>query len=458
MLHLVAANLRGSPPRVKNLLTSLTKRSYGIHPARKSPLCKRFSTESSPSHTDTVLPENAVTYDTPNFHFIIYGILHGQINEKRCSGKDASEILRKVKPNYVLLELCQQRLKKIMDILSNQEKKKHYDNDYSKFTYLPRIHNGFLQNEFLPIIQDSIKNKWKIFPLDRNVSTVRNRLDSRLLYDTSAYRKFFTYCIESISLRHYSFEEFTKLYQQYAASAATDKGPPHRGTSVDGTEDGTVDTPTKGTHEGELLTNTYSKQNVRGNFPSETTEEGGGEPRRTCTPKDADQSDEIEIWKKLNLLQTLNERLKYLSKPTYEILVEEKCKYMANNIWCFLLNNEEHFFEKAPQRKTIFVLCSANILHKLVEEMDRAYLSLHKRYESNISSNTLESLVFENPYTSYGTYVKPHWPLILIKYYLIPSFILYAMLNTFYALTAWIYKSNFQKSSPLSHKIIDIEV
>ncbi|GAB69330.1 hypothetical protein PCYB_147580, partial [Plasmodium cynomolgi strain B] len=401
----------------------------------------------------TVLPENAVTYDTPNFHFIIYGILHGQINEKRCSGKDASEFLSKVKPHYVLLELCQQRLSKIMDILSNQGKKKN-DNNYSKFSYLPRIHNGFLQNEFLPIIRDSIKNKWKIFLLDRNMNTIRNRLDSRLLYDTIAYRKFFTYCIESISLRHYSFEEFTKLYKQYDSSTATDKDPLYHGRP----EDGTGDSPTKRAHEGELHMDTYSEHKVRGKFASEATEEGEGEQGRTSTPQDDDQNGESEIWKKLNLLQTLNERLKNLSKPTYDILVEEKCKYMANNIWCFLLNNEEYFFEKTPVRKTIFVLCSANIVHKLVQEMDSAYLSLCKRYESNINSNSTENIVFENPYTSYGTYVKPHWPLIFIKYYFIPSIIIYATLNTFYALTAWIYKSNFQRTSSPSHEIIDIEV
>ncbi|ANQ10817.1 Uncharacterized protein PCOAH_00051500 [Plasmodium coatneyi] len=413
MLHLMAANFRGVSPRMGNLLTCFTKRSYEIRPARKAPLCKHFSTETSPPFADTVLPENAVTYDTPNFHFIIYGILHGQINEKKCSGKDATEFLSTVKPHYVLLELCQQRLNRIMDILSNREKKKNYENNYSKFTYLPRIHNGFLQNEFLPIIEDAVKNKRKIFLLDRNMDTIRNRLDSRLLYDTSAYRKFFTYCIESISLRHYSVEEFTKLYKQYGSSTATDK---------------------------------------------EAAEEGGDKQGCTTTPQDADQKGESEIWKKINLLETLNERLKDLSKPTYDILVEEKCKYMANNIWCFLLNNEEHFFEKNPVKKTIFILCSANIVNKLVQEMDSAYISLCKRYESNLSSNSMEHLVFENPYTSYGTYVKPHWPLIFIKYYFIPSFILYATLNTFYALTAWIYKSNFQRTSSPSHTIIDIEV
>ncbi|EUD64645.1 hypothetical protein C922_04991 [Plasmodium inui San Antonio 1] len=454
MLHLVAGNLRGYSPRMTNLLTSLTKRSYEIRPRCKSPLCKHFSTETSPPSTDTVLPENAVTYDTPNFHFIIYGILHGQINERRCSGKDAAEFLTRVKPHYVLLELCQQRLSKIMDILSNQEKKKHYDNNYSKFTYLPRIHNGFLQNEFLPIIQDSIKNKWKIFLIDRNMNTIRNRLDSRLLYDTIAYRKFFTYCIESISLRHYSFEEFTTLYKQYGSSTATEKGTLYRATPADDTGDA----PTKGIRERGLRMDTYSEHNVRANFASEAGEKGAAEECRTSTPQDADQNGESEIWKKLNLVQTLNERLKDLSKPTYDILVEEKCKYMANNIWCFLLNNEEHFFKNTPVRKTIFVLCSANIVHKLVQEMDNAYLSLHKRYESNISSNSMERLVFENPYTSYGTYVKPHWPLIFIKYYFIPSFILYATLNTFYALIAWIYNSNFQRTSSPSHKIIDIEV
>ncbi|KJP87571.1 hypothetical protein AK88_02739 [Plasmodium fragile] len=454
MLHLVAAHLRGSPSRMKNLLTSRTKRSYEIRPARKSPLCKQFSTEIKHPSPDNVLPENAVTYDTPNFHFIIYGILHGQINEKRCSGKDASEFLSKVKPHYVLLELCQQRLSNIMEILSNQEKKKKYDNNYSKFTYLPRIHNGFLQNEFLPIIQNSIKNKWKIFPLDRNMNTVRNRLDSRLLYDTSAYRKFFTYCVESISLRHYSFEEFTKLYKQYDSSSATQKGPLCPGTPAEGTRD----TPTEGAHEGELGMDTYNEHKVRGKFASESAEEGGIEQGRISTPQNDDQQGEREIWKKLHMLHTLNERLKDLSKPTYDILVEEKCKYMANNIWCFLLNNEENFFENTTVKKTICVLCSANIVHKLVQEMDSAYMTLCKRYESNISNNSTERLVFENPYTSYGTYVNPHWPLILIKYYFIPSIILYATLNTFYTLTAWIYNSNFQRNSSPSHKIIDIEV
>ncbi|CAA9991311.1 conserved Plasmodium protein, unknown function [Plasmodium knowlesi strain H] len=455
MLHLVVSNLRGVPPCMKNLLTSLTKnRSYGIRPARKEPLCKHFSTETNTPSTDMVLPENAITYDTPNFHFIIYGILHGQINEKRCSGKDASELLSKVKPNYLLLELCQQRLSKIMEILSTKEKKKDYHNNYSKFTYLPRIHNGFLQNEFLPIIQDSIKNKWKIFLLDRNINTIRNRLDSRLLYDTSAYRKFFTYCIESISLRHYSFEEFTKLYKHYDPSTATDKDTLHRGTPPNDTGD----TPTKGVHEGELRMDTHNERKVRDNFASEAAQGVEPEQGRISTPQDADQNGESENWKKLKLLQTLNERLKVLSKPTYDILVEEKCKYMANNIWCFLLNNDEHFFDKKPVKKTIFVLCSANIVHKLVEEMDNVYLSLCKRYESNISSNSTEHLVFENPYTSYGTYVKPHWPFIFIKYYFIPSFILYVTLNTFYALTAWVYKSNFQRASSPSHRIIDIEV
>ncbi|GAW83878.1 hypothetical protein, conserved [Plasmodium gonderi] len=493
MIRSACINFLGFKQRIKNPPQSSTPMHHVCqtnYTLKSHSKCRHYTMQNKNCSSDMPpLPQNAMSYDTPNFHFIIYGILHGQINEKRCSGKEGSLFLKQMKPHYVLLELCQYRMNKILDIITKKKNSHHYyDNNYNKFTYLPRIHNGFLQNEFIPIIQHCLKNKLRIFLLDRNIHTIKNRLDSRLLYDTSAYRKFFTYCVESISLRHYPFAEFIKLYNQYAPSIQTSQDPLHDGIASFYTKD----IPIKFVygreyyHKNEQISQVSSEQNNEGRKKIEpdahtndtTTPELRtiGKPNSNSSPDarkegetktkynisththDAYKDEEIDILKKLNALHILNKRMEILSKPTYDILVEEKCKYIASNIWCFLLNNETNFFEKNSVKKTIFVMCTANIVNKLVQEMDIAYLSLCKKYEINHNNSNPEQLIFENPYSSYGTYVKPHWPLILIKYYFIPYFILYVILNTFYALTVWFYKANFQKSTSRSHKIIDIEV
>ncbi|SBS89031.1 conserved Plasmodium protein, unknown function [Plasmodium ovale] len=386
-----------------------------------------------------------------NYNFIFYGILHGQVNGKSCSGTDCTELLKRVNPDYVLLELCEYRLNKIFHILSKKEKTyKYLQNNYTQFTYLPRIHNGFLQNEMIPIVEECIKNKLKLFLFDRNINTIKNRLDSKLLYDTKSYRKFFTYCIESISLRHYPYDEFTKLYKDYLLSY----------------ED------VKHNKNAHINTTILSKSSIfvgavnrEYNNSEDNNNKNDGDFSQCCdNEKDKlfhDNSYEnADCLKKLNLLHILNNRLKLLSKPTYEVLVEEKCKYIANNIWCFLLNNETHFFQNNTT-KNVLVVCSANILEKLAQEFTVTYINLGKRYNGGDNGGygqPSEELTFENPYSSYNNYVKPHWPLIFIKYYILPYFILYIILNTFYSFCSWIYKSNFQRSATLSHKIVDIEV
>ncbi|CRH02933.1 conserved Plasmodium protein, unknown function [Plasmodium relictum] len=357
-----------------------------------------------------------------NYNFIIYGILHGNIYEKSCSGKDCSELLKSIKTDYVLLELCDYRLNRIFDIIS--KKKNNYSNNYSKFTYLPRIHNGFLQCEFLPIIEECLKNKLKIFAYDRNINIIKNRLDLKLLYDTKAYRKFFTYCIESISLRHYPYDTFVKLYNDYDLNKIEKK------------ETKNVQSELNLDYETKTNSNNEKKKNNNVNEDSHTN-----------------TYESSECLKKLKVLNLLNERLKSLSKPTYDVLVNEKCKYVSSNIWGFLLNNETNFFEN-NSTKNIVVVCSANILKELVEELNLTYMNLSKKY----NNQNYENLIYENQYSSYNDYVKPHWPLIIIKYYFIPYFILYIILNMLYTFCSWIYKSNFQKNSSISSKIIDIEV
>ncbi|CRG97143.1 conserved Plasmodium protein, unknown function [Plasmodium gallinaceum] len=377
-----------------------------------------------------ILLSNNYTYDTfsnylkiykiNNYNFIIYGILHGNISEKSCSGKDCSELLKNIKADYVLLELCEDRLNRIFNIIS--KKKNNYNNNYSKFTYLPRIHNGFLQNEFSPIIEECLKNNLNIFPYDRNMNIIKNRLDLKLLYDTKAYRKFFTYCIESISLRHYPYDVFVKLYNDY---------------NINKIKEETKDAHLKLQVDNENKTNLSDeeKKNNMNENPILNIYESS------------------ECLKKLKMLNLLNERLKSLSKPTYDILIDEKCKYASSNIWGFLLNNEENFFAN-NSTKNIVIVCSANIQEKLIEELNITYINLNKKY----NNKNHEHLIYENPYSSYNHYVKPHWPLIFIKYYFIPYFILYIILNILYSFCSWIYKSNFQKNSIDSRKIIDIEV
>ncbi|KAI4835200.1 hypothetical protein MKS88_005887 [Plasmodium brasilianum] len=407
---------------------------------------------------DTLSSKYIKVFNVNNYNFIIYGILHGQINERSCSGKDCSELLKNIKTDYVLFELCEQRLKRIFNIiLSKKEKQKcYYNNNYSRLTYLPRIHNGFLQNEFIPVVEECVQKQLTFFLFDRNINTIKNRLDSMLLYDTKAYRKFFTYCIESISLRNYSYDKFTKLFKVYFSSVDKEK---NVYDEMKGVFPMQYKHNLKGKREDHTKNLANNKHNENSNTKEEDVKQGSN---RSEENTHINTYENFECLKKLNAIKILNERLLLLSKPTYEVLVEEKYKYAANNIWCFLLNNEANFFENKC-KKRILVICSINILENLTQELQTTYHSLCKRYNNNKnnanSSNKIpEQLMFENPYSSYNFYVKPHWPLIFIKYYFVPYLILYIALSTFYSFCSWIYRSNFQKSSSFSHKIVDIQV
>ncbi|VWU51185.1 conserved protein, unknown function [Hepatocystis sp. ex Piliocolobus tephrosceles] len=387
------------------------------------------------------------------YNFIFYGILHGQINEKSCSGKDCSMLIKEINPDYVLLELCENRLNKIFHIIYDQQKKtnyrdsnnqnSNYQNNYSKFTYLPRIHNGFLQNEFIPIVKECLKKQLKIFSCDRDIYIIKNRLDSKLVYNTKAYRNFFTYCTESISLRHYPYEAFTKLYTNYIVDE-------HKHVNTNNY------VHNKDMHVKKDSTCTSVNMHKEGKCDDFNYTEHGKMSKNIIY-------ENLDLLKKLSAMNTMNERLEFLSKPTYEVLIEEKYKYVANNIWCFILNNEPDFFEN-DSTKNILIICSANILDKLTKEFNSTYIDLNQKYSNNKSKDSSKGsyktteLIFENPYTSYNNYIKPHWPLIFIKYYIIPYFILYIILNTFYNFCSWVYNSNLKKESAFSHKIIDIEV
>ncbi|SPJ11700.1 conserved Plasmodium protein, unknown function [Plasmodium sp. DRC-Itaito] len=438
------------------------------------------------------------TWNISNYNFIIYGLMHGQIYGNISSGQDCRNLIQNIKMDYILLELCKERLNKICndifldskqgnyiikdknindnihnymnnktkDLYNNQIKNpKIYDNDYNKFSYLPRIHNGFLKNEFIPIIEECVKNKLNIFLCDRNIHIVKNRLDSKLLYDTKSYKNFFTYCIESIALRYYSYNEFIKLYKNYYIPTENKDKIINKQNDL---------------HINQNLNNVINfikNKNIHTNITYDHNDQ-------TCT--------HLDNFNKLNILPLLNERLKYISKPTYDVLIEEKYKYMVHNIWCFLLNNEKEIFQINQQEndkndkngkndkndkneKNILIVCSCNIIEQVYNELQEAYLMLFNKYKNNLSlyqvDNTniknlhnnqkikhIQPIVFENIYSSYNDYIKPHWPLILLKYYILPYLILYFLLNTLYNLIAWIYKSNMQNTHVLSPKIIKVTI
>ncbi|SOV16835.1 conserved Plasmodium protein, unknown function [Plasmodium gaboni] len=441
------------------------------------------------------------TWNICNYNFIIYGLMHGQIYGNVSSGQDCCNLIQNIKMDYILLELCKERLNKIYsDIflhskhgnniikdkyekvyinhnihnymynktndlyynkIYNNNNNKIYDNGYNKFSYLPRIHNGFLKNEFIPIIEECLKNKLNIFLCDRDIHIIKNRLDSKLLYDTKSYRNFFTYCIESIALRHYSYNEFIKLYKNYYIPTET--------------KDEITNTPNdldlNDTLNNDKLINYIMKKKKIDIHPNIIYDNN----KETFIYHD--------ISKKLNILPLLNERLKYISKPTYDILIEEKYKYMVHNIWCFLLNNEKNIFQHNQQQqnnthtqKNILIVCSSNIIQHVYNELQEVYLMLYNKYKNNISSYQLNNtniknlsnnqnikhivnpIVFENIYSSYNDYIKPHWPLILLKYYILPYLILYIILNILYNLMAWIYKSNMQNTHIPSQKIIKVTI
>ncbi|SOV80946.1 conserved Plasmodium protein, unknown function [Plasmodium reichenowi] len=444
------------------------------------------------------------TLNISNYNFIIYGLLHGQICGNISSGEDCRNLIQNIKMDYILLELCKERLNKICndiflhskegnyiikdknvndnnihDYMYNKTKnlyynqiknqnlyhnqiknqnlyhnqiknQKLYHNGYNKFSYLPRIHNGFLKNEFIPIIEECLKNKLNIFPCDRNIHIVKNRLDAKLLYDTKAYRNFFTYCTESIALRHYSYDDFIKLYKNYYIPTQN--------------KDETINSQNDLNLNQNLnnLINFIKNKNIHTNKTNDHN-------HQTCTY--------LDNLNKLNILPLLNERLKHISKPTYDVLVEEKYKYMVHNIWCFLLNNEKNIFQNKEHNKNILIVCSCNIIEQLYNELQEVYLILFNKYKNNISLNQvhnntniknihnnqkikhiIQPIVYQNIYSSYNDYIKPHWPLILLKYYILPYLILYFLLNTLYNLIVWIYKSNMQNTQFPSHKIIKLTI
>ncbi|SOV17154.1 conserved Plasmodium protein, unknown function [Plasmodium sp. gorilla clade G2] len=441
------------------------------------------------------------TWNICNYNFIIYGLMHGQIYGNISSGQDCCNLIQNIKMDYILLELCKERLNKIYsDIFlyskhgNNIIKDKYqnvninhnihnymynktndsynnntynnniynnniYNNGYNKFSYLPRIHNGFLKNEFIPIIEECLKNKLNIFLCDRDIHIIKNRLDSKLLYDTKSYRNFFTYCTESIALRHYSYNEFIKLYKNYYISTENNDEITNTQNDLDLNE----------TLNNDQLINYIMKKKKIDIHPN------------IIYDNNKETSIYHDISKKLNILPLLNERLKYISKPTYDILIEEKYKYMVHNIWCFLLNNEKNIFQNNTHtQKNILIVCSSNIIQQVYNELQEVYLMLYNKYKNNISSyqinNTniknlsnkqnikhivepiVKPIVFENIYSSYNDYIKPHWPLILLKYYILPYLILYFILNTLYNLMAWIYKSNMQNTHISSQKIIKVTI
>ncbi|CAD2106347.1 conserved Plasmodium protein, unknown function [Plasmodium vinckei brucechwatti] len=395
-----------------------------------------------------------------NYNFFFYGILHGQIEGKSSSGKDCSELLNKINPHYIFLELCETRLNRLFFKLSNKNQINNYkNNDYSKFTYLPRIHNGFMQDEYLPILEKCIQNKkFNFFLFDRNINTIKNRLDYKLLYDTKSYKQFFNYCIESIALRHYSFDAFINLYKDYAS-----KNNENQNNCINKTQE--PNNINSGEKENNINScNTAPNSEFQNGKPtcsnSHTADHQTNQQSKHTNKYNSNIFEDLDCLKKLDILNILNERLMTISKSTYHVLVEEKVKYGAYNIWCSILNNETNFFEN-QENKTIVIICNANILEKLTQEFNIAYLNISKKYtnsKNKNSNNTSQVLIFENPYSSYNDDIKPHWPLIFIKYYIIPYFILYFVLNTSYNLFSWIYKSNFQTNPPLSHDIIDIKV
>ncbi|ETW29755.1 hypothetical protein PFTANZ_04161 [Plasmodium falciparum Tanzania (2000708)] len=425
------------------------------------------------------------TWNISNYNFIIYGLMHGQICGNISSGEDCRNLIQNIKMDYILLELCKERLNKICnDILVHSKegnyiiKDKHvndnnihdsmynktknlyhnqiknqklYHNDYNKFSYLPRIHNGFLKNEFIPIIEECLKNNLNIFSCDRNIHIVKNRLDAKLLYDTKSYRNFFTYCTESIALRHYSYNDFIKLYKNYYIPTQN--------------KDQTTNTQNDlNLNLNQNLNNLIKFIKNKNIHPNKTYNHNN----QTCTY--------LDNLNKLNILPLLNERLKHISKPTYDVLVEEKYKYMVHNIWCFLLNNEKNIFQNNEHNKNILIVCSSNIIEQVYNELQEVYLILFNKYKNNMSLNQvhnntnienlhnnqkikhIQPIVYQNIYSSYNDYIKPHWPLILLKYYILPYLILYFLLNTLYNLIAWIYKSNMQNTQFPSPKIIKLTI
>ncbi|CDU21012.1 conserved Plasmodium protein, unknown function [Plasmodium yoelii] len=430
-----------------------------------------------------------------NYNFFFYGILHGQIQGKSSSGKDCSELINKINPHYIFLELCETRLNKLFYKLSNKDKINNYqNNNYSKFTYLPRIHNGFMQDEYLPILEKSIKNKkFNFFLFDRNINTIKNRLDYNLLYDTKSYKQFFNYCIESIALRHYTYDIFIKLYKDYDSKNGINK---NNSITEIKSQNNNYTNDVNSERKQNITTNSFDTQlysnsnkmddkaqkgdydddkaqqnggkNSQNDYDDDKAQQNGGKNSQNDYDDDKAQekyrsdilNEDLESLNKLNLLNILNERLNTLSKSTYHVLIDEKVKYGVYNIWCSILNNETNFFEN-QEKKNIIIICNANILEMLTQEFDTAYFNIFKKYTNSKNkncNNTSQLLIFENPYNSYNDNIKPHWPLIFIKYYIIPYFILYFVLNTSYNLFSWIYKSNFQTNPPLSHNILDIKV